>query len=97
MTLYAFSVPKITIEASSEEDAISKVASRLGAIARHLGNEVELKANKPFFTLSEVEKGEPADIGHDPIVEARNAAEAEREAQSVSAAEVGNLDDVLKA
>lgn len=73
---YVFSASNIVVEASSEEDALRQVASRLSAVIRHVSDGVALADNKPFFTLTKTDAGEPTDLTTDPIVQARVEAEA---------------------
>lgn len=67
----------VVIEASSVEDALNKLGSRISAISRHVSNGEKLEANEPFFELTQV--AGPATEGalSDPIVTARNAAAAQ--------------------
>jgi len=70
-------VASVVIEASSEEDALSKIAGRVSNIARHVGSGVALADNAPFFTLTAADAADVAqDIADDPIRAARLAAEA---------------------
>jgi hypothetical protein len=68
MTLFNFKTD-VVLEATSEEDALQQVANRIAVIARQIGNEADLDSNDPFFTLTTVTKGEPADLQTDPIAE----------------------------
>jgi hypothetical protein len=72
MTLFNFKTD-VVLEATSEEDALQQVANRIAVIARQIGNEADLDSNDPFFTLTTVTKGEPADLQTDPIAEAMRA------------------------
>lgn len=64
-------VSSVVVEATSEEDALNKIAGRIGAITRHLADGAKLHACDPFFTLASNTKGEATDMAADPIVAAR--------------------------
>lgn len=88
---FSFST-KIVVEASSQEDALSQVATRIGTIARHLANGEALADAKPFFKLTEALKGEVTDLRADPIVARRLDAERDgREREIISLADVGRV------
>ncbi len=104
MTLFTFT-GKATVEAASKEEAVRIVAAKLSATARHLGNDVDLEATDPFFSLVEAKAGTAVnDLSRDPIVDARRAAEAQAEAdaaakageqQTITADDVGDVADVI--
>ena len=75
----------VTFEASSEEDAITKLGSRLRTIGRHIGNGKGLADNKPFFSLDVgADAVETTDVDHDPIVAAELAAKPQAEASEAA-------------
>lgn len=77
MPKFSFS-GSVVVEATSEEDALTKIGGRIGAIARHIGNGEPLAKNKPFFTLRKASESDDAtDMAADPIRDPIRAAERE--------------------
>lgn len=67
----------VVVEATTEEEALAKISSRLSVISRHLGNGETLASCAPFFALSEADDSAVVTDLTDPIVAARVAAGGE--------------------
>lgn len=86
MTLYQIAIASLVVDATSDEDAIAKVVSKLGQVRRHLGNGEKITdCNATFLTLAGAPEGAVETDLSDPIsaarVEAEQAATAEEAAK----------------
>lgn len=64
---YSFNATSVVVDATTPEEAVNKVSSRLSQVARYLGSGVALSDNKPFFTLTTVDDSTAATDLSDPL------------------------------